>query len=338
MIETDSEVPLPAVEEVREGVWALPLPMSGPLGHVFAYAVELDEGTLLIDAGPDTDAAFEALQDGLRLAGSDLADVRAILFTHGHPDHYGSSRRLREVSGAWLGLHRADAELLSRVTSEGRAEGLERLRPWLTDLGVESPELDQILEMVNGFEYQPPSTAPDRYIVDGERFAVAGGELVAVHTPGHAPGHMCFVHDEAELVFTGDHILDPTTPNVSINRFTYGNPLADYIVALARMREFGDVLGLPGHQDRVTVARRADAIIAHHEAQLDSVTAILAAGPGTVREVAEQMRWSFDWDEFGPGSIFMATGEALAHLAVLELRGAAEKVPGKPTRWRASAG
>jgi glyoxylase-like metal-dependent hydrolase (beta-lactamase superfamily II) len=149
---------------------------------------------------------------------------------------------------------------------------------------------------------------------------------------------MCFVHDEAELVFTGDHILDPTTPNVSINRFTYGNPLADYIVALARMREFGDVLGLPGHQDRVTVARRADAIIAHHEAQLDSVTAILAAGPGTVREVAEQMRWSFDWDEFGPGSIFMATGEALAHLAVLELRGAAEKVPGKPTRWRASAG
>jgi glyoxylase-like metal-dependent hydrolase (beta-lactamase superfamily II) len=327
----------PAVEAIRDGVWSLRLPMAGPLAHVYAYAVALDDGVLLIDAGPDTDAAFDALRDGLRALGSGLAQVRGVLFTHGHPDHFGAATRVRAASDAWLGLHAADAELLARTRSEGRDEGLELLERWLAGLGAGAHEVEGILDMVRAFPQGLPHPRPDRPIAHGDTFPVAGSELVALHTPGHAPGHVCFVHRGAELVFTGDHVLAPTTPNVNINRFTTGNPLAEYMAALGRMLELGDIVGLPGHQRRLPVARRAAEIIDHHETQLASVAGILGAGPRTVREVAGEMRWALPWDSMGPGSIMMAMGEALAHLALLERRGVAEPIPSDAGRWRVRA-
>ena len=333
---TERERTTPAVEEVAAGVWALPLPMPGPLRHVYAYAVALEDGMLLIDAGPDSDAAFAALEQGLRDAGGDLADVRGVLFTHAHPDHHGGAARLRERAPAWHALHAAEAEFAGRMRAESRADGLVALEAWLAQLGAAADETRGILEMVSGFAIRAAGPPPDRLLADGDRIEIAGGELVALHTPGHAPGHLCFVHPSAELVFTGDHVLSPTTPNVSISRFTIGNPLADYLAALARIAELGDILGLPGHQDRVAVAGRAHEIAGHHETQLDSIVGILGAGGSTVREVAGAMRWSGPWDSFGPGSAFMALGEALAHLAELEARGLAERTPGTPVRWALS--
>lgn len=326
----------PQVEEVRPGIWALPLPMPGPLEHVFAYAVERDGGLLLINAGPDDDRAFAALHDGLASAGAGFDDVRGVLFTHAHPDHHGAAGRLREVTGAWHAMHAAEAELVARVTEEGRAEGLVELEAWLEELGAGSAEIVGILDMVRGFAIRRRESPAERMIAEGDSFEVSGGRLITLHTPGHAPGHLCFVHHDAALVFTGDHVLSPTTPNVSVNRFTRGNPLADYLDALGRMTALGDMLGLPGHQDRMPVARRASEIIAHHEEQLASVQEILAAGPQTVRDVAGAMSWAFPWERFGPGSMFMAMGEALAHLVMLERRGLAERVPEAPGRWRLS--
>jgi glyoxylase-like metal-dependent hydrolase (beta-lactamase superfamily II) len=45
---------------------------------------------------------------GLGAAGWDVSDVKAILITHGHGDHMGLARRLRELSGAWVAMHEAD--------------------------------------------------------------------------------------------------------------------------------------------------------------------------------------------------------------------------------------
>jgi glyoxylase-like metal-dependent hydrolase (beta-lactamase superfamily II) len=322
---------IPDTEEVRDGIWALPLPMAGPLGYVFAYALALEDGVLLIDAGPDTDEAFEALGNGLRAAGSDLGDVRGVLFTHGHGDHYGSAGRVRESSDAWLAMHEVDARMFGKTRAE-RAAGFTSLDAWLTDLGVVEPEAEGIRIML-GARWAPKSVDPDRYVEEGDRFRVAGGELVAIHTPGHSPGHVCFVHRDAGVVFTGDHLLSPITPSVAVNRFMPGNPLAEYMEALTKVTGLGDLLGLPGHRVRFSVAQRATEIIAHHESQLGSVAEILSAGPLTVREVAEQMTWASAWSELGPGAVFMAMGETLAHLVVLEQRGVAQRHPTSPVRW-----
>ena len=102
---------LPPVEQVRAGLWSIPVPIpNNPLRYVLVYAFELDGGGVaLVDAGWNTDEAWGALGDGLTTAGGSISDVRAVLVTHIHPDHYGLAGRVREASGAWIGLHPADA-------------------------------------------------------------------------------------------------------------------------------------------------------------------------------------------------------------------------------------
>ena len=97
---------MPPVEQVRPGLWSIPVPIpDNPLRYVLVYAFELDNGVAIVDAGWNTDDAWAALNDGLAEAGGTIADVRAVLVTHIHPDHYGLAGRVREESGAWIGLH-----------------------------------------------------------------------------------------------------------------------------------------------------------------------------------------------------------------------------------------
>src|SRR5207244_2444933 len=78
-----STAPLPPVERVRPGVWSVPVPMpDSPLRYVLVYAFETDGGLYLIDAGWNTDEAFETLAAGLVSLGASMADVRGVMITH----------------------------------------------------------------------------------------------------------------------------------------------------------------------------------------------------------------------------------------------------------------
>src|SRR5271154_3984846 len=108
-----SDEPLPPVEAVRPGLWSIPVPIpNNPLRYVLVYAFETDRGPYIVDAGWNTDDSYHTLVAGLAQAGFDIADVQGVLVTHIHPDHYGLAGRVREASGAWIGLHPADAALI----------------------------------------------------------------------------------------------------------------------------------------------------------------------------------------------------------------------------------
>jgi glyoxylase-like metal-dependent hydrolase (beta-lactamase superfamily II) len=105
--------PLPPVERVRPGIWSIPVPIpNNPLRYVLVYLFETDVGPFIVDAGWNTDDAFDTLAAGLSHAGTDVAEVRGVLVTHIHPDHYGLAGRVRDASGAWVALHPADAKLI----------------------------------------------------------------------------------------------------------------------------------------------------------------------------------------------------------------------------------
>jgi glyoxylase-like metal-dependent hydrolase (beta-lactamase superfamily II) len=326
---------LPAVEQVAPDLWSIPVPIPlNPLRYVLVYALVFDEGLAIVDAGWNTEEAFSALQDGIRRMGGELADVRAVLVTHIHPDHYGLAGRVRESSGAWIGMHPRDAVLIeSRY--EDPDDLLRDTEPWLRAAGVPDEEVWELRSAslkIIGFV---SAVRPDRLLEDGSAIHLPGWRIQAVWTPGHSPGHLCYHVPDRGLLFTGDHVLPRITPTITKHPQSAPDPLGDYLDSLRKVAglEADDVL--PGHEWRFRgLERRVAEIIAHHDRRLREHRTVLGRGPSTAWEVAMNARWSRPWEEIEPFMRRAALAETVAHLHFLERRGEVVALPGVPVRYR----
>lgn len=332
---------LPPVERVRPGLWSIPVPIPiNPLRYVLVYALELPDGVAIIDAGWDTDEAYAALSDGLGRAGYAIGDVRAVLVTHIHADHYGLAGRVREDSGAWIGLHPADAALIRDRYDDEFIDGLiRREQEQLERCGVppaSATELANASMMIRKFV---SSARPDVLIEDGDRPELPGWDLRAIWTPGHSPGHLCFVSESRRVLMTGDHVLARITPMVAVHPQSTPNPLADYLDALAAVRKIGVAAGveevLPAHEYRfLELAERIDGVMAHHEERLAEIESVVAAADGAACwDIATRLTWSRPWESIEPFMRRAANNETLAHLHWLEARGRVRRAPGTPDLW-----
>jgi glyoxylase-like metal-dependent hydrolase (beta-lactamase superfamily II) len=328
----------PPVEQVRPGLWSIPVPLpNSSLRYVLVYALELPDGVAIVDAGWDTPEAWSALTDGLRVGGFALADVRAILITHIHPDHYGLAGRVRAESGGWIGLHRLEAETLPG--RYGDAEALiRRGEAWLRQAGAgaEAAALAgssrDLLPLVRMAE-------PDRLISDGEVVPLPGWRLRAIWTPGHTPGHLCFHEERTGVLLSGDHVLPRISPNISAHPQQPPDPLRAFLQSLAKVGGLDAEEVLPAHEYRFRGLRdRVADLLDHHEQRLAELLALVTGQPGsTARELAERLPWRRPWSEIVGFSRRAAVGETLAHLELLVSRGLVVGSGGATHRWTAAA-
>ena len=324
----------PRTEQVLDGLWSIPVPIPGsPLPYVLSYAFAVPGGVVLVDPGWDAPEALAALAEGLGAAGARVEDVRGVLVTHVHPDHYGLAARIRERSGAWVGLHPADAALVP--DGDGDVEALlERTSRWVGQTGAPAADLAELRDAGTALRRFLVAGRPDVLVGDGDRPELPGWRLRALHTPGHTPGHLCFVEERTGVVLTGDHVLPTISPNISRHPRAGPDPLADYLASLERLRPLGDALALPGHQWRFRGLRgRLHELAAHHQGRLEETEAAVAAGAATIWEVATRLGWSRPWPEIAGIMRRAALGETAAHLTHLERRGRLERVGDTPLRW-----
>ena len=336
MSSADAGAAPPPSREVAPGIWSIRQPLSNAMRYVWAYAIELADGVLLVDAGYDEDGHEANLEAGLGLFGASLDDVQGVIFTHFHRDHYGMAGRIRARSGAWLALHEVEARLIAAEV--GAVETRRQVERWFEDLGVGAESAAGLSELAVRLETQNRSAArPDRVLADGDVLELGRDRFEIVHTPGHSPGHVCIVERRRGVVFSGDHVLSWTTPNVSIFAGTQGSPLGDYLRSLERVRPLRGLLDLPGHEDAVDIGDRALELLDYHAEQLEAVTALLACGTGTVWELAAAL-WPEAWAGLAAIDRLLALGEAYAHIAVLVASGRLKLVGRQPFRWQAAAG
>jgi len=325
--------PLPPVEPVRPGLWSIPVPLPIPLRYVLVYAFETDRGVYIVDAGWNTDEAFDALDTGLQTAGFSAADVRGVMVTHIHPDHYGLAGRLRDHSDAWIALHPADAALVhDRYEEPG--DLLTRMGIMLRRFGAPEEELEALRDASMPARPFVDFATPDVLMEDGDRPDMPGWDLTAVWTPGHSPGHLCFWEPGNKLMLTGDCVLPRITPNINLNAQSGDDPLGDYLTSLERLAEFDAEGALPAHEWRYDDHRgRLRQIRDHHELRFTEVVAAIEAGRDTAWAVAPHMDWSKPWDAIDPLMKRMAVGEAAAHLRALARRGVLDEIDGETIRW-----
>ncbi|WP_327089700.1 MBL fold metallo-hydrolase [Nonomuraea sp. NBC_01738] len=332
-----SRVDLPDVERVRPGLWSIPVPIPiNPLRYVLVYALELPDGVVIIDAGWNTDEAYIALADGLRIAGYELTDVKGVLVTHIHPDHYGLAGRIRETSGAWIALHPADASLLHDRYDDSAIESLiRRERQVLVRSGVPELTLDELAGASMMIRHMVSMAKPDRLVEDGEELGLPGWDLRALWTPGHSPGHLCFVDTGRRILFSGDHVLAKITPIVAVHPQSGPNPLADYLDSLESVRKWDVDEVLPAHEYRfLELAERVDYVMAHHHERLAEIEVVLAGSTGaTCWDIATLLTWSRPWETIPPFMRRSANNETLAHLVWLEARGRVRREVGEPDVW-----
>lgn len=144
----------------------------------------------------------------------------------------------------------------------------QRLRPDVLVLGFEPRE---------GFD-------PDASIGDGHRIDADEFTLRAVHTPGHAGNHLCYVLEEERLLFSGDHIMNGSTVVITPPD---GN-MATYFASLELVRALGVEAIAPGHGGLIDdPTGKIDEYLAHRRQREEKVAAALAAaaGPATVAEL-----------------------------------------------------
>jgi len=320
-----TETAIPSASDVGDGITQIRLPMAGnPLRFINGYLVADDDGYALIDCGwraPDVAAALHA---ALAALGLRVADLRRLLITHHHFDHYGLAGTLRREGVAELVMHRLDwerAQLFAGRRRELEADG----DAWLAANGY-VPGADD-----DAFDASRTELAePTRLAADGERF----GRLTAVWTPGHAPGHLCFADARSGRVFTGDHVLDPITPHVGVWFDGAGDPLGAYLASLEKIAAYGPVPALPAHGEPFAdVAARARAIAAHTLQREALVLAALDAGPASAGDVARAVPWTRReraFADLSPWHQQFAVSETIAHLEHLRARGVLHRTGAKP--------
>jgi len=300
----------------------LPMP-DNPLRHVNSYLIKADDGYVLVDCGWDLPEVLEALQAALKDQGVALGDVRRLVVTHYHADHYGMAGRLVGLGQLRLLMHRLDwlyvRDNLADLPGYGRLSNA-----WLQRNGFDESlgEADrEAFASLGRFTV----VQPDQELEDADEIGVGRHSWRVVWTPGHTPGHICLFDPERRVLISGDHVLDPITPNVSLWRGDAGNPLGEFLQSLRRVATLDADLVLPAHGEPfVGLRRRVDELLAHHDEREAAVLDALGNRTITAAEVAASIPWTRRRRSFRDLPVLqqrMALSETLSHLEELRAHG-----------------
>jgi glyoxylase-like metal-dependent hydrolase (beta-lactamase superfamily II) len=272
------------VDEVLPGVRRLLCNNPSPFTFKGTMSYIIGKGQVaIVDPGPDNDAHIAALLDAVR-----GETVTHIFVTHTHRDHSPAVPRIKGATGA-------------RVFAEGPHRPARALHT-----GEVNP-----LEGSGDMEF-----TPDRVLADGDVVSAAGFTIEAVATPGHTANHMAFALKEADLLFSGDHVMAWSTSIVA----PPDGAMSDYMASLHKLARRSEGVYLPGHGPAVRDARRfVPYYIRHREAREASILHRLGKGAADIPTLVRAIYIGID------ARLVRAAGlSVLAHLEDMAVRGLVE--------------
>ncbi len=319
-------------ERVLPGVYRLRLPLPWPgVPHGNAWAVASGDGFVLFDTGIHAPGSLADLERALAMCGLALEDVRLLVCTHAHSDHYGQAATIIERSGCELWMHPNHAHM-SRFAEDPDTAIMRRLEIARQSGVPEEPLRRYAAERARNRESGIAAIVePDRPLLPGVIVETDLGPWTVHETPGHAPSHVCLFQSEHRLLISGDHLLGRVFPF-----FDYGyspDPVGEFVRSLDVVEALHARLCLPGHGRTFTdVHAHIEANRALVSEHLDKIQAVLGAGePLTAFEILPRVHGA----NLSPMTAQWLLTETLSMLLHLEVIGQAVRVTGEPERWTA---
>jgi len=190
----------------------------GPFAsNCYIVGSESNKEGIIIDPGDEAKKILKKVSDlGL--------DIKLIVLTHGHIDHVGALKEVKEVTGAEVAIHADDVQSLSGGTG------------FLVSL------------LVPGLSYPKPPP-PDRLLKDGDSLDIGNMHFEVLHTPGHTPGGICFLG--GGVVFSGDTLFNYGIGRTDLPGGNYHQLLNSIRTKLMVLSD--DTIVYPGHGPATTI-------------------------------------------------------------------------------------
>lgn len=271
--------------EVAPGISMLSVrtPTLPPATHTNTFLLGTGE-LLLVEPASPYDREIDAMADWVSGQLAHGKRLRAILVTHHHADHVGGAARLRERLGVPLWAHEATRErLLGRVTI-------------------------------------------DRLLTHGERVALDGPApmtVEAVHTPGHAAGHLCFLELASRSLIAGDMVAGVGTILIEPG----DGDMQQYLDSLRLMEHLESSQLLPAHGLPIANPRERLRFYVQHRLMRE---AKVASALGELGEATLDQLLAIAYADAAPAARPLARLSAEAHLIKLEREGRAAR---RGERW-----
>ena len=308
---------------VAAGVWQIVVPTPFPVGPVNTYLIAGPE-PVLVDTGPRTPGAREAVIAGLAAAGLGLAQVRRIVITHNHIDHYGLAGTLCAEAGAQVWAHRDSVHWLT-----GFAEQWEHHVGFVVRLarrmGVPGPVTEQMRAELRRAARFASAAPVGGTLAEGDRLAAPDGDWTVYATPGHARGHICLLRQRDGVMIAGDHLIRHITPCPVVEPPPSGRrrrpALIAYLRSLRRVAGLPITLALPGHGvliDDVPALVRSQ--LEAHERRRANLRRLLTDGWRTPYELGQVL-----FPEAPASEQLLVLSEVLGHLEVLQAAGVVQR-------------
>jgi len=169
---------------------------------------------------------------------------------------------------------------------------------------------------------QDSGFAPGRVPRDGEALELGGTTLRAIHTPGHASNHLCYLDVASGMLFTGDHVMQGTTVVIPPPD---GN-MRHYLASLERLLALDVAIIAPGHGYLIGQPHREIRRLIEHRRWREArvLDAVARRGPASVEELLDDVYPGIPAPLRGPASCSLE-----AHLVMLREDGKVDERAGR---------
>ena len=242
------------------GIHCIPLPTPFGIGPINTYLLD-DDPLTLIDTGPNSGLALDALESELAELGKKIEDLELIVVSHQHMDHLGLTEIIARRSGAPVAALGSLAPCLARYDEWMEADDRFAAAVMLRH-GIPEETCLALRSVSRSFRGWGAPATVTQSLEEGDTLELRDRTLTVHHRPGHSPSDTIFLDSDSGTLFAADHLIASVSSNPLISRpleapidksedpalLARPKSLMIYLESLAKTREMEPIdLILPGH-------------------------------------------------------------------------------------------